>query len=515
MRRLLTVLLFVFGAVSVAAQEGSRAVGNGRAFNEHKVLTPGQADRWEVDAKRDEVLRFRVTTKQFDPVLELVDDAGVVLASDDGVGSQSYVQYRVQTAGKLAFVVRGYRGAGGGRYDVWLERYQTLAAAVGDVVHGKIGKRGWVHVRLQLEQGERFLPVVDGARLTYVMEFGRDRQLHALLNTYTALEAGEHHLRIEGRAGDVFGLRTLRPTRRAPAIGDVLEVTLGPWAIDILRFDLPADQAVMFDLAMPGGQLQQHLQLIDLRRPYSQLGTAIKGGSVRRLMWSKQSSSLELWLHNASGSEACYRFEPRAADTPLEAAAGGGQLALGDLRCHTIAAQTGDILSLVTRSEHFDPSMVVVDPNGAQVCHVHDRGPTDRAASATFDARCSGDYRVLVYAPAYAGSGSYDLQLTRHEVPALLFDKALQLPCSPSANAHAQLSLGAGQEVWLSVKAAGVDTALTIVDDRGQTIGCWEGGGVGGDVLQALRFDRATRCTLFVHARSGSGICTVRAIAVE
>ena len=65
------------------------------------------------------------------------------------------------------------------------------------------------------------------------------------------------------------------------------------------------------------------------------------------------------------------------------------------------------------------------------------------------------------------------------------------------------------------MRGHGVDAALTVVDDRGHTLGCWEGGGVRGDVLQALRLDRTARLTLFVHARSGKGTCTVRAVAVE
>lgn len=500
---------------SLLAQEGSRAVGDGRAFTEQKVLTPGQQDRWEVDAAMDEVLRFRVTTQQFDPVLELVDEAGTVLARDDGAGSQSYVQYRVPRAAKVAFVVRGYRGGGGGRYDVWMERYVTVVGAVGDEVSGRIGKRGWTHVRLQLELGERFLPVVDGGQLTYVMEFGPDRQLHARLNTYTALAAGEHHVRVEGRSGDAFRLRVLRPTVRAPQPGQRLDVTLGPWGIDVLRFELPPDRARMLDLAMPAAQLQQHLQLIDLRRPFHQLGTAIKGGCVRRLCWAREGSEVELWLHNAGGGEARYTFCLREADEDLPPEAQPSELALGDMQCYTIPVHTGDIVSLVARSDRFDPSMVVVDPHGREVCHVHDRGPLDRAASATFDARHDGVYRVLVYAPAYAGAGAYHLDVRRHEVPELAFGRSLQLACDPTANAHAQLRLVAGQEIWLSVKGDGVDAALTIVDDLGHTLGCWEGGGVGGDVLQGLRLDRTSRLTLFVHARSGSGICTVRAIAAE
>jgi len=516
MRTIFVLCLLASWALGeLVAQESARSVGDGRAFTEEKVLTPGQQDRWDVDAKRDEVLRFRVTARQFDPVLELVDAAGVVLASDDGVGSQSYVQYRVRKAGRFGFVVRGFRGGGGGRYDVWLERYQTVAAAVGDVVEGRIGEHGWAHVRLQLEQGERFVPVVDGARLSYVMEFGTDRQLHALLDTYTAPAAGEYHLRVEGGVDDAFALRTLRPTLRSPALDQVVDVKLGPWAVDVLRLQLPAGRAVMFDLVMPGTQLQQHLRPVDARRHYGQLGTAIKGGCVRRLMWSKLGAEVELWLHNASAGEACYRFVPRPADAPAPAAGASATLALGDLSCHTIPVRTGDIVSLVARSGQFDPSMVVIDPNGAGIGHVHDRGPIDRAASLTFDARFDGDYRVLVYSPSHSGAGAYELEVTRHEVPQLTFGKSLRLPCDPTANAHAQLRLPRGQEVWLSVKGEGVDAALTVVDDRGQTLGCWEAGGVGGDVLQALRCERASRLTLFVHSRAGKGTCTVRAMAVE
>ncbi|MCK5943015.1 MAG: hypothetical protein KAI24_13640, partial [Planctomycetes bacterium] len=428
------------------AQEGRRELGPGRAATDQKILTPGQQDRWEVAAEADEVLRFRVSSQQFDPVLELHDAAGEVLARDDGRGSQSYVQFRVERAQPVAFVVRGYRGGGGGAYDVWFERYRTTAAAVGDVVTGTFPDRGWAHVRLQLESGERFAPVATEGRLSYVMHFGPDHQLHPTLSVYTALAAGEHHLRLEGAPGRPFAVRILRPTNRAPTLDQPLQVTLAPHATDILRLALPADRAVMFDLAMPRVQLQQHLQPLDLRRPYAMLGSADKGGRLRRLYWSRQGSELERWLHNPSGDEARYTFVPRPLDRPAPTGDEVGVLPLGDLVCHTIPARTGEIVSVAVRSESFDPGLVCIDPAGAQLAHVDDRDPLDRAAGTTFAARLDGVYRVLVYAPAYAGSGPYDFEVTRHEVPELACGRSLQLPCAPGADGHASLRVAAGQE---------------------------------------------------------------------
>lgn len=509
------IVMLVASATLLSAQEVHREVAPGREFRDSKVLTPGQIDVWHIDAKADEVLRCRCTAKDLDPVLDLVDADGNVLLSDDGKGSQSYVRYRMPKAGKVSFRVRGFQGAGGGRYEVVVTRYVAPRIAVGGEATGKFGREQWSHVRLHLDKGERFLPIVTGGRVTLVQRFDNDQSLRATLSAYTAPESGEYHVRIEGRHQDAFRLATHGPTYRSVTLGQQVEVELRPWGLDIVRVDLPADTAVTFDVLMPGTQLKQWHRLLGEKPAWRKLITQSKGGKSRQMFWSKRGLSLELWLHNESGNPASYAFTPRFADAPVPTADGGGNLPLGGLCCHTLRVQVGEVVSLQLSSQSFDPSMRVCDPSGKSIGDVDDRGPLDRTASMTFHAQQAGNYRVLVFAGGGVGSGDYDLQVVRHEVPTLALGGHLDLPCDPSASAYAHLKLAAGQEVWLSVKSTKVDAALTLIDDQGKNHGTWERGGVGGDVLGAFRAKRACTLSLFVHSRSGSGSCRLRALAVE
>lgn len=499
-------------AAALSGQEVRREVVPGREFRDSKVLTPGQVDIWEIDAVADEVLRCRVTASDLDPVLELVDADGVVLRHQDGKGSQSYVQFRTDEARQLRFRVRGFQGAGGGRYELTLERYVAPELTIGAECGGKFGPERWHHVRVHLDRGECFVPVVDGGRLTQVQL--QERSLMPQLGVYRAKQAGEYHLRIEGKCDGHYRLRTLRPTRRKGQMDQPIQACVEPFGLDIVRVRLAADTATVLDLGMPNVQLQQWRRLLGKEPHCRELSHANKGGRVRRLLWSKPGVELELWLRNETGQAADYCFAVRTAEQPLAApGTHSGHLPLGKLVCHTMRFQAGEIVSLAMASDHFDPYLMVSGPNGNPVGNNDDRGPLDRTAGLTFHAQHTGTYRITGL--GYHGSGAYDLQVVRHELPQLSFDRALQLACAPGANAHANLRLAAGQEVGLSVRSAGVDVALTLVDDLGRRYGPWEGGGIGGDVLQAFRAERACSLTLFVHARSGKGTCMLRAFAIE
>lgn len=509
------IVMLAACATLLSAQEVHREVAPGREFRDSKVLTPGQVDVWHIDAKADEVLRCRCTAKDLDPVLDLVDADGNVLLSDDGKGSQSYLRFRVPKAGKVSFRVRGCQGAGGGRYELVVSRYVAPKAAVGDETTGKFGRERWAHVRLHLEKGERFLAVVHGGRVTMVQRFDNEQTLSSKLNAYTAPESGEYHVRIEGLHKDAFRLATHGPRYRSATLGQKAEVELPPWGLDIVRVDLPADTAVIFDVLMPSTKLQQWHRLLGKKPAWRKLITASKGGKTSEMFWSKRGLSLELWLHNASANRASYAFTPRLADEKVPTADGSRNLPLGGMCCHTLRLKVGEVVSLQLSSQSFDPSMRVCNPSGSSIGDVDDSGPLDRSASMTFHAQQAGVYRVLVVAPGGVGSGHYDLQVVRHEVPTLILNGRLDLRCDPSANAYAHLELAAGQEVWLSVKGRKVDSALTLMDDLGQRFGTWEHGGVDGGVLGAFRAKRACTLTLSVHSRCGAGTCTLRALAVE
>lgn len=508
------ICMFVVSTAFATAQEVHREVAPGREFRDSKVLTPGQVDVWHIDAVKDEVLRCRCSANDLDPVLDLVDADGNVLRSDDGKGSQSVVRFRMPENGKVSFRVRGFQGAGGGRYELRLTRYIAPEHSVGGEHGGRFGREQWAHVRLHLDEGERFLPTVSGGRVTLVTRLQDDRSLQATLGAYTAPEAGEYHVRIEGRHKQRFSLRTHAPTYRAATVGEETVADIAAHGLDILRLEVPRGLAVTFDLAMPTQRLQQWHRLLGKEPKWQELIASSKGGRSRRMFWSKHGLALELWLHNDSATPACYTFVPRPVDAAL-ASPRGGRLPLGDVACHPVTVKVGEVVSLKVRSTCFDPCLRVCDPRGIKLGDADDQGPLDRTASMTFHAQHAGTHRILVYSAGGGGSGDYEVEVVRHEVPTLAVGGSLALRCAPDANGYAHLRLVAGQEVWLSVRSAAVDSALTLFDDRGKRLKVWEGGGVGGDVLGAIRAERTGVCTLFVHARSGRGSCTLRALAVE
>ena len=500
---------------SIAAQEVHREVIPGREFRDSKVLTPGQVDLWNLDVEANEVLRCDVSAQDLDPVIDLVDADGDVLLSDDGEGSKCYLQYRAPIAGKLVIRVRGFQGAGGGRYELALERYVAPALDVGQRVDGTFGVERWAHVRLQLERGDVVVPVVHGASLTSFWLFAERRPIAARLGAYVAPEAGEYHLRLEGPHEQRWQLRTLRARRLDARDGEPVAESVEPHGLDIVRVTLPADAAMRFDLQTPGAELQRWHELLGERPRWFEHGNYGKWGLDRRVFWSPRELAVDLWLRNPHGSATAYEFAVSRADVDVPGPGEASQLPLGDVRVHRLHVEVGEILHVHVRSSAFDPGVALFDPDGQHLGSYHDRAPLDRSASATFHARRGGDYRIVVSCEANTGGGEYSLDVRRLEVPELPLARPLQVTCGPHDDANARLQLRAGQEVWLSVRSGACDAAVTIVDDRGERLGTFEGGGVGGDVLTALRRDHDTRLTLFVHSRGGSGTCVLQALAVE
>ncbi len=503
-------------AVQAAAQEVRRDVVPGREFCDTKVLTQGQTDLWAVVGLQDEVLKCHVSATDLDPVLELVDAAGNVLASNDGVGSESFVQYRLPKASKVQFRVNGFQGAGSGRYALTLERFVAVSLSLGGETQGRYPQQRWFHLRLQLEKNDCFVPVVFGGRLTAVIRFATNECLGENLGAYTVPEAGEYHLRLEGDERQEFTLRTLLPVYREAAAGALVSAVVPPFGLDIVHMKLPGGVAAMLDLGMPGVQLQQWHRLLGEDPKWRELGNAQKGGRSRRLFLPERELEVQLWLRNPEAAAAPYEFCCGVADLPLDAAgATPGVLPLGDLRCHVLQAAEGEVVTVRVAAEAFDPAMVVCAPNGEEMACIRDSGPLDRDASLTFCAPFRGTYRVIPYAECHTGSGAYRVEVTHDEVPRLGFGRSLELQVGSGRDAYAKLTLAAGQEVWLSVRSGDCDVALSIDADDGPRYATWEGGGVDGNVLAAFRAPKAGTFTLFVHSRRGAGKCQLAAHAVE
>lgn len=509
---LLCVWLAVVATVPVAAQGSMERVVPGRDFAGHKLLTPGLTDTWKLDVESDEVLWCIVESSTFDPVLELVDDRGAVVGSDDGVGTRSELWHRAASKGAYEFRVSPYKGSGGGHYSYHLHRFRTAPLGVpGEATH-TFGKESWWHYRVALRVGDVLVPTVLGeGRLTAVLD-ARCDALTEEHGGYRALHTGDHYVRIEGAEGR--GCQTLTQLARSGEcrLGNARAERIAPYGLDTWRCRLPAGASVVLDLCMPEVLLGFDLREVEAKERgpgFVAMGHFDKGGRKRRLLFARSDSVLELVLRHQGSAVAPYELavRPWGRDVAVGERV-DGQLPLGDGVLFHLPLPAGEMVDVAVASEQFDATIDVLDPDANLLAQADDRSLVDRNPLHRFLVTRPGTYHVLVHCCGGLGSGAFTLTTTSRPLPRLAVGERLVV----QPGGHVHLDLTTGETVWLSLRSAAFDGALQVVDPTGDGGFVAEGGGVGGDVLVAYRSSHTGRHTLLVHARSGHGDGELRVV---
>ena len=511
---LLTALSLTWLASPGSAQETLHQVVPGRDFEQHKLLTPGLTDVWELVVERDEMLWCKVDSNEFDPVLELVDAEGNLLGSNDGAGTHSELWVRAPAAGKYVFRVKPFQGSGGGNYRYWLHRFATESIAANAEASHTFGKAQWWHYRIALQQGDVLVPTVLGdGRLTAVFDAGRNplRELHG---GYHATQDGDCFVRIEGSEGRRCQVLTQLGRAGERAVGERYDERLAPYGLDTWRFCLPAGQALVLDVSMPDAVLGVDVREqspTDQGPAFVATGHFDKGGQRRLLYFVRREAVMVLHLRHRGSTTARYGLALCAWGEPVTVGtAKQATLPLGHGALFHLPLAAGELVDVAVDSEAFDACFDLWDPDGNVAATVDDRGPLDRNASHRFLVTRPGIWHVLVHRVGVA-SGPFTLRSERQSLPHLVVGGSLQVAW-PTAD-HVHVDLQAGQVVWLALTSANFDAALQVIDPNGDSGFVAEGGGIGGDVLVAYRASHTGRHTLVVHARSGQGTGLLRAIA--
>ena len=497
---LLAALSLAWLASPGSAQETLHQVVPGRDFEQHKLLTPGLTDVWELAVERDEMLWCKVDSREFDPVLELVDAEGNVLGSNDGAGTHSERWVRAPAAGKYAFRVKPFQGSGGGNYRYWLHRFATESIAASAEASHTFGKAQWWHYRIGLHAGDVLVPTVLGdGRLTAVFDAGRNplRELHG---GYHATQDGDCFVRIEGSEARRCQVLTQLGRVGERAVGERCDERIAPYGLDTWRFRLPAGQALVLDVSMPDAGLA-----------FVATGHFDKGGQRRLLYFVRREAVMVLHVRHRGSTTARYGLALCAWGEPVKVGtAKQGTLPLGHGALFCLPMAAGEMLELAVASDAFDARFDLWDPDGNVVATADDRGPLDRNARHRLLVTRPGTWHVLVYCGGVA-SGAFTLRSTAESLPRLEVGGSLQVAW-PTAD-HVHVDLQVGQVVWLALTSANFDAALQVIDPNGDSGFVAEGGGIGGDVLVAYRASHTGRHTLVVHARSGQGTGMLRVLA--
>lgn len=494
------------------AQENLVEVPPGRELQQHKVLTLGLADRWELDVTAGEFVQCVVESQAFDPVLELVAADGGRLLRDDGAGTRSELRWFAREAGKVAFRVVGYEGRGGGSYRFWLLRYHTEALAMDAGAEHTFGPERWWHWRVPAKRGQVFVPRVPfGGTLTAVLDLDQER-LPEWHGGYTAQRDGDVLLRVEGNERDRCRVDVQLARQSVLPTDGALEGELPEGGMHVVRHEF-APGAWTLELDTPDHDLD-----VDFRETapgrcprFVWTGLLDKNGRRRQWLVVREAMAAELVLRNHAGP-ACYRG--RLARLDAHAAFGApvaGDLPLGGGCVFALPTQPGQLVRLALDAPGFDGRIDLWAPDGSVTRHDDERR-LDPDPRATFLARQRGAYRVLVYSDAGAGSGPFTLRADDVPIPDLVVGAPLPVDLR-HGDAFAHLACAAGQPLWLSVQSDEFDPGLLVFDPDGEQVGCFEGGGVGGDVLTGFRARTSGLHTLQVVWRGNRGRGVLRAIA--
>ncbi len=140
------------------------STATGDEVSQQLILTPGEKGEWLVEAKAGETVIATAKSTVFDPALEIVDEAGKILASNDDEepGIQNpRLAYRFSAAGRYRIWVKGYKSAAGGPFELTIRRFVSTSLDSSKPAPIILDEKGthWLHV--SGKKGTSFLLALD------------------------------------------------------------------------------------------------------------------------------------------------------------------------------------------------------------------------------------------------------------------------------------------------------------------------------------------------------------------
>jgi hypothetical protein len=532
-----------FGGGGAIGGTGNRE-GPGDRVTGRSILTPGQSGEWPLTIRDGETIIVHVTSTAFDPAVEIVDSNNKVLAQNDDVrtGEQdSQLLFRFAKPGKYRILVKAFKSAGGGQYELTLRRFVPADATLGARVAGTLDTSVSKWFRFHAERGRTVLATVRAASFQPTLELfspiGETRDADATdmdrgkRARYLVDATGDYYVRVGGQAagqGDSYALTIAmarefdatvgqqRPRQQLEAGGlDVWK--LQGKAGDLIRISAGAEGGTVMAAADSGLLEPAVAEDNSAERKTAPLVTleddSKDPGKLVALV--NRAGTIRVSVSQPLGLPVGYTLSTSSVGTPWkEGANPAGALKLGGSDYWFVDGHAGGIVQLAAGSSQFDAVLEMFGPHGQQV-GANDDGAGKRDALLTQLFRENGRYLVRVHSLGDGGSGQYQLRWLPNPVRTL----ALGPPVSGNLGSDAAgiwSFLGKKDEtVILSARSSDFDTQVRLFGPDGLEIPVGRGGTGGGDSLASVRLPLDGAYMIWVTARSGFGAYTIRVIDAD
>lgn len=500
------------------------------------ILTPGQFTEYPLTVKPGEVIIAEVETSNFDSALQVVDSAGKVLAENDDrrEGEQdARLLYRFAQAGSYKVLVRAFKGAAGGQFDLSLRRFvpQELAIGTRATYTGSATIPTYFLVAspepqtllLQLSASSNpELTVFDptGEPVATSARFGGNKRLE--LRTATK---GSYFLRVESSQAGTLALDAARVLSHTLAQKSEPQA-LPAGGLDLWRFQGTKGQLVRLSTLGAGATLSTSLEFIVPKGTPEEARAALMGSAITRLNTPAkatgeqvivlgQSGMFELAVAQAQSQAIRYSLTStvmvRLWDTPAPLKE---TLPLGKAEFYQLMGKAGEILLLEGRSDQFDITLELFNAAGNLIASNDDSG-SGRNAQIRSLLTANGSYFLRVHAFGDGGSGSYELRRTPTPVRPITVGGRLEGTLETSGTQILSFTAKPGQALLLSARSTDLDTIVRVYGPNGQLLATDDDSGGGSNSLLAFTPVREGTYTIWVSAKSVGGKYTLRLIEAD
>jgi len=527
--------LFFIAAFFIAApargQESVRELtGAGKVG---KFLTPGQLDRWIFEGEKGETIIAHISSREFDPVLELArpgeKDEDKVLLEVDDAGSESRFSFRLPEKGQYKIRVHGFKYQGGGNYTLEVRRFQAEPLTVGKPIVGTFDRAGKAFHYFPGAKDQILIPHLRGAASGgwNFLDF-KGRELRDWADTLRIAEVGENSLIVSGQPGSRYDL-VVREARRHDLVDgkdpvgplqqgemDVLSFQGKPGDFRVLEVDKKGEVQTRLIFAPAETKAEQRIAGAGDRPEIAFLPVASRGGRVRYAVVLGRTGRYQLQL--LAGTPASYTVKARDPSVPIaRGKAVEGTLPVGGAAFYSFKALPGQILQASLASQKFVPALSLYDEHGVLVAGSSDDsdGTNGLEGRLTHTVVSEGLYRFQVSSFGDGGGGEFRLGLTETKPKELQIGGRGQGTVRPGETEFWAFDGKDGQTVFLSVRSTILDPVVSVRSPDGVLLSADDRGGPATGSLLALKLPKTGRYTVWVSSRRGAGEYKVRLIDAD
>ncbi len=516
------LLAVLFACPAALAQESVRDLTGAQ---NSKFLTPNQLDRWLFEGEKGETIIAHVASKDFDPILGLartsVKDDKPFLEVDDP-GSESRFAFRLPEKGKFEIRVNAFKFQGGGNYTLRVQRFQASPLEIGKPLVGTLDRDGKGYHYFLGTKDRLLVPEVLGASSeAWKILDSKGREIKGWGGTALIEDVGEGYVIVTGQPNQRYDLVVREARRHDLAEGKEQPGTLPRGEADVWSFlGKPGDFRLLE--VEKTGEVQARLVFAPEDKGTEQrlgredrpeiefLPVASRGGKLRFAAVLGREGRYQLQL--VATSAATYKLTTRDPSLPLAIGKDiGGELPVGGAVFYRFQATAGQLLQMALTSQKFVPLLRLYDARGVLVASSID-DPDSLTAHITHMVVSGGTYRLQVASEGDGGGGEFRQGLIEAKVEELKLGDRGKGTLAAGATDFRAFDGKEGQTVFLSVRSASFDPAVSVRGPNGVLLAADNRGNAATGSLLAIKLPRAGRYVVWIGSRRGAGDYTVRLI---